>query len=151
MDIREVAHAENPTLFGFGAAWYDCSRHPFPSATSGARGGVGGGEVLGLQRGRVRVSEDDREIKVTDKRIFTPEGELREGFEHLDAPESAPEPRAEGAGSEPAKPAASSAPSEPAPPPQQASDSLPPAADGLGAPTFSRRKWPAGDSCLSGI
>ena len=37
------------------------------------------------------MSEDDREIKVTDKRIFTPEGELREGFEHLDAPESAPE------------------------------------------------------------
>jgi hypothetical protein len=32
----------------------------------------------------------EREIKVTDKRMFTPEGELREGFRHLEGAEPPP-------------------------------------------------------------
>ncbi|MDH3744793.1 MAG: DUF1844 domain-containing protein [Acidobacteriota bacterium] len=32
------------------------------------------------------MSESDGSVKVTDKRIFTPDGELREGYRHLDKP-----------------------------------------------------------------
>lgn len=34
------------------------------------------------------MSESDGKVKVTDKRIFTPDGELREGYRHLDKPAS---------------------------------------------------------------
>lgn len=49
----------------------------------------------------IRVSSQDKEIKVTDKRMFTPEGELREEYRFLSekstgaaeaAPAAAPEP-----------------------------------------------------------
>ena len=62
---------------------------------------------------------DDKELKVTDKRMFTPEGELREEFRHLDREAEAgaePEPTAadEVAGAEPATETAAKAPPEPA-------------------------------------
>jgi len=56
------------------------------------------------------VSSHDREIKVTDKRMFTPEGELREEYRGLLEKATAAPSTAEAA-AEPARPA------EPAPPP----------------------------------
>lgn len=60
----------------------------------------------------IRVSSQDKEIKVTDKRMFTPDGELREEYRFLsekstDAPEATPE--------SPREPARAPAPAEPAP------------------------------------
>jgi len=63
-------------------------------------GGRGHGQTKGVS---IRVSSQDREIKVTDKRMFTPEGELREEYRFLgekstaaapppEAPSPAPEP-----------------------------------------------------------
>lgn len=46
--------------------------------------------------GELAVSEEDREIKVRDKRMFTPEGELREEYREVEE-----EVRAAGAGPEP--------------------------------------------------
>ncbi|HVT18758.1 MAG TPA: DUF1844 domain-containing protein [Thermoanaerobaculia bacterium] len=38
------------------------------------------------------MSKEDKEIKVTDKRMFTPQGELREEYRFLDEKSTAPEP-----------------------------------------------------------
>ena len=73
-----------------------------------------------LQKGAsIRVSSQEKQLKVTDKRMFTPEGELREEYRFLNekataapAAEPAPEPAAP-------PPAAS------APPPQSARPAAP--------------------------
>jgi hypothetical protein len=93
-----------------------------------------------------------KDIKVTDKRIFTPEGALREEFRHLEEPgqaaaatAAAPERPAAPSRQEPApaRDAAAPAPSQrPAMPPGYADDEpsprleLPGTPPGLGAPTF---------------
>jgi hypothetical protein len=104
-----------------------------------------------------------KDLKVTDKRIFTPEGELREEFRHLQDQEAASEPPRPPA-PEPAAPPAAPAPAagaraerveergrrrepEPAPPPPAVEDfeyepepgprlELPGTPPGFGAPTF---------------
>ena len=92
-----------------------------------------------------RESVGDKELKVTDKRMFTAAGELREEYRHLEGEaesvtESAPEPPA----SEPApEPPASEPAPEPAPAPAAEEPSeaaprleIPGTPEGLGAPTF---------------
>lgn len=37
------------------------------------------------------LSDSEPKVKVTDKRMFTPDGELREDYRHLDVPEAAQE------------------------------------------------------------
>ena len=97
----------------------------------------------------------DNDLKVTDKRMFTAEGELREEFRHLESQaEAAAERAAEAATAE----AAAEPAAEPAPPPaaertaERPASPTPPALDeppdaaprleipgtpeGLGAPTF---------------
>ena len=99
----------------------------------------------------------DKEMKVTDKRMFTPEGELREEYRFLEEKSTA----AQTAPAAPATPAAGAAPVQappvPAPPRQERSDpraqgrppappapappagpaiELPGGPPGLGAPTF---------------
>lgn len=95
---------------------------------------------------------EDKDLKVTDKRMFTPDGELREEYRHLerDAPPEPPsEPPTEGAatGSEVAEPPPRRAGAEPAgaaapaagevsaapPPPPLEIPGTPP---GMGAPGF---------------
>ena len=105
----------------------------------------------------------DNDLKVTDKRMFTAEGELREEFRHLEsqaeaAAERSAEADAAQAAGEPAASAAPRPPAEPVPPPlseqteqrpagptQPALDEPPDATprleipgtpEGLGAPTF---------------
>lgn len=39
-----------------------------------------------LEEAGCAMSESDGSVKVIDKRIFTPDGELREGYRHLDKP-----------------------------------------------------------------
>lgn len=60
------------------------------------------------------MSNEKKEIKVTDKRMFTPDGELREEYRVL-AEKSTAAPAATAAAAEPA-PAAPSRPAEPEPP-----------------------------------
>ena len=61
------------------------------------------------------MSSHDREIKVTDKRMFTPEGELREEYRGLlEKATAAPSTAAAEPAPEPARPA------QPAPPPRNA-------------------------------
>jgi hypothetical protein len=79
------------------------------------------------------VSSQDREIKVTDKRMFTPDGELREEYRFLAEKSTAASdtpPPAEPAWPEPARAAA------PAPPPARADrvEELPPPLEIPGAP-----------------
>ncbi len=105
----------------------------------------------------------DKELKVTDRRMFTAEGELREEFRHLEsdaeaageqapeapAPQAAAPPAVDRAPQPPMESAPASAPEGAAKPPASASqapaDELPDAAprleipgtpEGLGAPTF---------------
>jgi hypothetical protein len=62
-----------------------------------------------MAKGRFQVGSQGKEIKVTDKRMFTPEGELREEYRFLgekSTPEAAP----------PAEPAPSPQPEPPEPP-----------------------------------
>jgi hypothetical protein len=63
----------------------------------------------------IRVSSQEKQIKVTDKRMFTPEGELREEYRFLteNATAAPPVPAEEPA---PAPPAAAPAPAAPPPP-----------------------------------
>jgi hypothetical protein len=79
----------------------------------------------------IGVSSQDKEIKVTDKRMFTPDGELREEYRFLSEKSTAsPEPNARETPPEPppARPAPEPAPE---PPPLDFPDTPP----GLG-PTF---------------
>jgi hypothetical protein len=70
------------------------------------------------------VSTDEKEIKVTDKRMFTPEGELREEYRFLGEKSTAAEPSpAAGTTAPPAPPAPSAAP-PPAPPAPEVMPSL---------------------------
>lgn len=88
----------------------------------------------------------EKRIKVTDRRMFTPDGRLREEFRDLESaepPESSPRPRAEGDSAGTTPPAAAgpgapapvqappAAPPEPREPPPHAPDSGP-----LPPPTF---------------
>ena len=76
----------------------------------------------------VAVSKD---LKVTDKRIFTPEGDLRDEFQHLrDAPPPPP-PEPQPAPQAP-EPAAAPPPSSPEPPPRRERERQP-ASDPRGA------------------
>lgn len=83
------------------------------------------------------------EIKVTDRRMFTADGRLREEFESLENAEPEPEPAApEPVAPEPAPPAAAPAAPEAPPPPgwKEAERSpgleLPGTPPGLGGPNF---------------
>ncbi|HXU46177.1 MAG TPA: DUF1844 domain-containing protein [Thermoanaerobaculia bacterium] len=84
---------------------------------------------------------DDR-IQVTDKRMFTSDGRLREEFKFLESPPA--EPAAAGEPVEPgpaervetAAPAAWQIPAEPAPAAESARLELPGTPPGLGRPTF---------------
>lgn len=64
---------------------------------------------------------NEKKIKVTDKRLFTQEGELKEEYRHLEDEESAPQ-MSESAASQP--PAVESPPSEPSTP-EESSESQP--------------------------
>lgn len=61
------------------------------------------------------MSTDEKEIKVTDKRMFTPEGELREEYRFLGEKSTADAPSPAAATTAP--PAATAAPSPPPAPP----------------------------------
>lgn len=65
------------------------------------------------------MAEDEKPIRVVDRRMFTPEGDLRPGYQPEEAPESAPAP--------PPAPAqrAAAAPADPGREPERA-DELPP-------------------------
>lgn len=80
------------------------------------------------------MSEDEKEIKVTDRRIFTPDGELREGFEHLadveEKAEAKPEPT-------PDEPPERPEPSAPPPPVGEAAQGPPPPAGAPGKAGFA--------------
>ncbi|MFQ5349405.1 MAG: DUF1844 domain-containing protein [Thermoanaerobaculia bacterium] len=94
----------------------------------------------------------DKNLKVTDKRMFTADGELREEFRHLDSgtaagTERTPEPATAEAPPEPTADAAppSAAPAEPAAAKGPALDDpadgtprveIPATPEGLGSPTF---------------
>jgi len=85
----------------------------------------------------------DREIKVTDKRMFTPEGELREDFRHLDKDAAAgASAESEGAAppaQPPAEPPAAAAPAQTAgeaPGSDAPRIEIPGTPSGLGAPSF---------------
>ncbi len=104
----------------------------------------------------------DKDLKVTDKRMFTADGELREEYRHLEGeggpadppapeaavPESAPEPVAEPVPQAAAEPAAAPSPepaaevpSAPGPAPAEPSEDaprleIPGTPEGLGAPSF---------------
>lgn len=78
-----------------------------------------------LQKGvSIRVSSQEKQIKVTDKRMFTPEGELREEYRFL-AEKSTAEPAAEPAPAPAAAPPPTAA-SEPAFPPDLEDEAAPP-------------------------
>jgi hypothetical protein len=74
------------------------------------------------------VSNQDKEIKVTDKRMFTPDGKLREEYRFLDEKSiaEAPEPA-------PAEPPVTAPAPPPPQPPQPAPLEIPGAPPGLGA------------------
>ncbi len=86
----------------------------------------------------------DKDLKVTDKRMFTADGELREEYRHLDSEtEAVPEASAGEAMREPEEPAAAAAPATGAEePPAGDAEAEPPRLEipgspqGLGAPTF---------------
>jgi hypothetical protein len=59
----------------------------------------------------IRVSSHEKQIKVTDKRMFTPEGDLREEYRFLSEKATA---------APPAEPAPAAPPAASAPPPQSA-------------------------------
>jgi Domain of unknown function (DUF1844) len=64
----------------------------------------------------VPVSKEGKEIKITDKRMFTADGELREEYRFLDDKSTAEPPAAAGAGAAPAAPASETGPAGPAGP-----------------------------------
>ncbi|HVT60475.1 MAG TPA: DUF1844 domain-containing protein [Thermoanaerobaculia bacterium] len=72
------------------------------------------------------MSNESKEIKVTDKRMFTPDGKLREEYRFLDEKSTAPEPQAPAAEPEPA--AAPPAPRAPTRKEAAAADPAPAAA-----------------------
>ncbi len=55
------------------------------------------------------MSKEGKEIKITDKRMFTADGELREEYRFLDDKSTAEPPAASGAGAAPASPAGETA------------------------------------------
>lgn len=74
---------------------------------------------------------NEKKIKVTDKRLFTRDGELKEEYRHLEDAESAP-PMSEPAASQP--PVVESPPSQPSPPVESFESR--PAAGPEAAPSF---------------
>lgn len=69
------------------------------------------GAPVHLQKGvTIRVSSQEKQIKVTDKRMFTPEGELREEYRFIGEKSTA---------APPAEPAPEPAAPAPPPPPQR--------------------------------
>lgn len=81
------------------------------------------------------MSKDEKEIKVTDRRMFTPEGDLREEYRFLDEKATVPESGEGGASGQAAAPPPRSAPAAAAPagrPPAHAAES--PGALPAGAP-----------------
>jgi hypothetical protein len=89
----------------------------------------------------LRVSEEKKEIKVTDKRIFTPEGELREEYRFLQEkatsePLPEPQPAPVSPPASPAPPAAAVAPEPPEPYSPGPALELPGSPPGLGGATF---------------
>jgi Domain of unknown function (DUF1844) len=66
------------------------------------------------------VSEEDKPIRVVDRRMFTPDGQLRPGFEAEEAPEP---PKAPPAAAPPPRSAAPEAPAPAAPPSEAGSGS----------------------------
>jgi hypothetical protein len=78
----------------------------------------------------------DNHLKVTDKRMFTADGELREEFRHLEREADAPEQVSEQA-PEQAPPPAASAPAPEPPPPTEPTTEQPAAAPGLGVDEVS--------------
>jgi hypothetical protein len=89
---------------------------------------------------------EKKEIKVTDKRMFTVDGELRDGFEHLDS--AAEATASEVAEAAPAAEAPAPEPAAQAPPPPSEATAPEPSAErappleipgtppGMGAPSF---------------
>jgi hypothetical protein len=88
------------------------------------------------------VANEKKEIKVTDKRMFTPDGKLREEYRFLDekstaAPAEPPAaPAAEIRRPEPPPQRESPAPSRPAEPAARVEVELPPMPPDLGGPSF---------------
>ncbi len=80
----------------------------------------------------------DKEIKVTDKRMFTPEGTLREEYRFLDekstSATAAPPPAAEARRPEPPPPQPPREPRRPAEPAPRMD--LPPLSEEMGGPSF---------------
>ncbi len=85
------------------------------------------------------MSDSDGPVKVTDKRIFTPDGELREDYRHLDRESevrsadssAAPEPEPTPEPSEPKEPF-----SAPVPPPEPAAAPMPETPSTARSPSF---------------
>ncbi len=76
----------------------------------------------------------DKTLKVTDRRMFTPEGELRDEFRHLEEPASG---TAAGPGTTETKPAAGGAASPEHPPSAPPPSAPPPAAPPTASPSES--------------
>ncbi len=81
------------------------------------------------------MTEDSKQeptIKVTDRRMFTADGKLREGFEQFDSDAAAPAPKA------PEAPPAGAEPPAPGParPEPEAAGKMPGGAGALGTPSF---------------
>jgi hypothetical protein len=76
------------------------------------------------------------EIKVTDRRMFTPDGRLREGFEQEIEESEAAAPAAEPAPAASAEPPAAPPPAAPAPGRNGPALEIPGTPPGLGAPGF---------------
>ena len=79
------------------------------------------------------AEREDKPIRVVDRRMFTPEGELRPGFEPEDAPSAPPRPVPAPAVSPPA-PAAAAAPAEEMAGAPETEPEVPPPAPGEGEP-----------------
>lgn len=83
------------------------------------------------------MSDGGKEIKVTDKRMFTAEGELREEFRSLERPPGEEAPPAAAATPAPAAASSGPAPGREAPPAEASARlELPGSPPGLGGPTF---------------
>ena len=85
----------------------------------------------------MQVGSQDKEIKVTDKRMFTPEGELREEYRFLNEKSTATATEPEPPAPEPARPEPAPRPEPPRaePPPRRAAGYPEPSEDsGFGLP-----------------
>lgn len=78
----------------------------------------------------IRSTVSGKSIKVTDRRMFTLDGELRDDFRHLDQPAPAGDSDASDVASARDAPAAAAAKTTPAPAPDPASDPAPAPAGG---------------------